>query len=143
MTKRIIVIFLVLTALLQAGICYGEINKPEESRELQFQDMLMLFLLPYIDQQLPRIYAPLLTQTPQLYPYFVDVINVERVNGFRRFVFLITLEVVPTVGPHIPVGRDRFTFEISTDKVKLISVKHLKDPNKDDFPPNYLDILRN
>lgn len=143
MTKRIIVIFLVLTALLQAGLCYGEVNKPEESRELQFQDMLMLFLLPYIDEQLPRIYAPLLTQTPQLYPYFVDVINVERVNGFRKFVFLITLEVVPTVGPHIPVGRDRVTFEISTGKVKLISVNHLKGPNKDDFPPNYLDILRN
>jgi len=96
-----------------------------------------------MQEQLPEIYAPLLTEVPLFYPNFVDVISVERVNGFRGFIFLITLEAVPFVGPHIPVGKDRFTFEVTFGEVKLISVKHLKDPDKNDFPPNYLDILRN
>lgn len=134
MIKRQIVCSLILSFVLQTGVCYGEINKPQESRELQFQDMLMIFLLPYMQEQLPEIYAPLLTEVPLFYPNFVDVISVERVNGFRGFIFLITLEAVPFIGPHIPVGKDRFTFEVSFREVKLISVQHLKDPDKDDFP---------
>ncbi|MET3545738.1 hypothetical protein ABID47_002349 [Paenibacillus favisporus] len=88
----------------------------EDSRELQYQDMLMLFLLPYIEERLPNIYEPLLTVTPMLYPYMAEVVEVRRSNGFRGYSFICTIEVVPTVGPHIPVGKDRFTFEISVKK---------------------------
>jgi hypothetical protein len=115
----------------------------KDSRELMFQDMLMLFLLPHIDKKIGEIYSTLLTESPMVYPYFVDVTDVKRVNGFRRFDFLITLEVVPTVGPHIPVGKDRLTFRMNSGpSVKLESFKHLKDPQKSDFPPNYQDLLR-
>ncbi|PQP89936.1 DUF3888 domain-containing protein [Paenibacillus sp. AR247] len=104
--------------------------------------MLMLFLLPYIEERLPDIYEPLLTVTPMLYPYMAEVVEVRRANGFRGYSFKCTIEVVPTVGPHIPVGKDRFTFEISVKKVKVIGTQHLKDPDKDHFPPNYADVLR-
>ncbi len=115
----------------------------QDSRELMVQDMLMLFLLPYIQKPIDEIYSPLLTESPMVYPYYVDVTDVKRVNGFRGFDFLITLEVVPTVGPHIIVGKDSLTFRITPGpKVKLESFKHLKDPQKSDFPPNYQDILR-
>ncbi|WP_419886413.1 DUF3888 domain-containing protein [Paenibacillus sp. B-A-8] len=115
----------------------------QDSRELMFQDMLMTFLSPYIDKKIVEIYAPLLRESPMVYPYFVDVTEVKRINGFRGFDFLITLNVYPTVGPHISVGEDTMTFRISSGpKVKLESFKHLKDPNKSDFPPNYQNILR-
>lgn len=108
-----------------------------------FQDMLMTFLSPYIDKKIAEIYAPLLRESPMVYPYFVDVTEVKRINGFRGFDFLITLNVYPTVGPHISVGEDTMTFRISSGpKVKLESFRHLKDPNKSDFPPNYQNILR-
>jgi hypothetical protein len=143
--KKQIIVLLILAFIINAEPSYGAVIKPVESRELQFQDMLMLFLLPHVNEKLADIYSPYLTEPPQLYPYFSDVISVERVNGFRGFDFLITLEVTPTVGPHIAVGKDRLTFEISPrfpDNVKFISAKHLKGPNKNDFPPNYLDLLR-
>ncbi|WP_307205651.1 DUF3888 domain-containing protein [Paenibacillus harenae] len=66
-------------------------------------------------------------------------------NGFRGFHFVITLEVVPTVGPHIAVGKDSLTFDVSPvnpNNVKLLEWKHLKDPQESDFPPNWKDILK-
>lgn len=115
----------------------------QDSRELMFQDMLMLFLLPHIEKKIDEIYSPLLKEAPTVYPYFVDVTEVKRVNGFRGFDFIVTLDVVPTVGPHISVGEDKLTFRISPGPtVKLESFKHLKDPQKSDFPPNYQDLLR-
>ncbi|GLX71049.1 DUF3888 domain-containing protein [Paenibacillus glycanilyticus] len=118
--------------------------KPEQdSRELQLQDMLVLQLLPKMHDKLTEAYSDVLTGTPDIYPYYVDVIETERLNGFRGFDLRITLQAVPTVGPHIPVGEDRFTFQISPIVgVKLLEFKHLKGPKKEDFPPNYQDILR-
>ncbi|NIK21195.1 DUF3888 domain-containing protein [Paenibacillus lupini] len=111
---------------------------------MQIQDMLILFLLPHLNEKLAEEYADILKGgSPELYPYFVDVIKTERVNGFRGFDLRITLQAVPTVGPHIPVGEDRFTYQISpVVGVKLIQFEHLKGPNKADFPPNYQDLLR-
>lgn len=80
-----------------------------------------------------------------VYPYYIDVTHVERVNGFRGFHFLITLEVVPTTAPHIVVGKDSITMDISPtnpDNVKIVGWKHLEDPQETNFPPNYKDILK-
>lgn len=123
------------------GYAVGE--KPEEdSRELQLQDMLVLQLLPYMDKKLAEVYSNILTGAPELYPYFVDIKHAERVNGFRGFEFLITLDAIPTVGPHIPVGEDIFTYEISPYGVKLKQFEHVRGPNPSDFPPNYKDLLK-
>ncbi|ETT34190.1 hypothetical protein C162_29895 [Paenibacillus sp. FSL R7-269] len=99
-------------------------------------------LLPYMNEQLRTAYFSLLTTTPQLYPYLVQVEQVERLNGFRSFDFQITLRAFPTVGSHISVGEDLFTYRISSSQVKLVEYKHLKGPERHHFPPNYLDILR-
>ncbi|MFC4811818.1 DUF3888 domain-containing protein [Paenibacillus sp. GCM10023250] len=120
-------------------------SKPEESKELMFQDMLMLFLLPHIDKKIDEIYADLLKYSPEVYPYFVHVHDVRRVNGFRGFHFVITLEVIPTVGPHIAVGKDRLIFDISPtnpNNVRLLDWKHLEDPAESNFPPNWKDMLK-
>lgn len=140
-------VFLFATLLISGEkSCLAELTKPhQDSRELQYQDMLMLFLLPHMEQKLNEVYANKLTVHPDQYPYFIEVIHAERLNGFRGFDLLITLDATPTVGPHIPVGKDRFTFEVSPGlpgSVKLLRFKHLKDPDPKEFPPNYLDILK-
>lgn len=120
-------------------------DKPKESKELMYQDMLMLYLLPHITKKIDEIYQNKLNYSPEVYPYFVNVTNVQRVNGFRGFHFTMTLEVAPVLGPHISVGRDSLTFDISPtipNNVKLMHWKHLKDPQKADFPPNWMDVLK-
>ncbi|BBH24833.1 hypothetical protein Back11_61780 [Paenibacillus baekrokdamisoli] len=63
---------------------------------------------------------------------------------------ILTLSlVVPYSSPHDKdmkamtfIGR-RYKTEISpTVKVKLVDFKHLKGPDKKDFPPNYQDLLK-
>jgi hypothetical protein len=116
----------------------------EDSRDLQLQDMLVLELLPHMREKLAEVYSDVLSieGSPQIHPYSVDVRQIERVSGFRGFDFLITLEVQPTVGPHIPVGEDTFTFRISASGVELKHFEHLRGPNKDDFLPNYQNLLK-
>ncbi|MEC0239990.1 DUF3888 domain-containing protein [Paenibacillus dokdonensis] len=142
--RFILIITLVVSmTITQTSFCYAVGEQPkEDSRELQLQDMLVLQLLPYMNEKLAEIYSNVLTVAPGLYPYFVDVKNSERVNGFRGFDFLITLDATPTVGPHIPVGEDVFTYQMSASEVKLKKTEHLRGPNKDDFPPNYKDLLK-
>ena len=115
----------------------------EDSKELQFQDMLMLFLLPHIDEAVTDYYSELLTTSPNVYPYEIDVIDVERAYGFRGFVFEITLELSPVVGPHIGVGKDHITFKIDSSSIpcaaKLLKYEHLQTYK---LPPNWQHIIR-
>ncbi|MBB3125534.1 hypothetical protein FHS19_000188 [Paenibacillus rhizosphaerae] len=77
MRRRFWVVWILLLMLafsLGTSCLAVEADHPDEdSRELQYQDMLMLFLLPYIEERLPDIYGPLLTVTPLLYPYMAEV----------------------------------------------------------------------
>ncbi|SMF91167.1 Protein of unknown function [Paenibacillus uliginis N3/975] len=83
MRKGWIVFTLILTLFMGwEGSCFAEVKNPQESRELQFQDMLMLFLLPHIEQKLDEVYSSLLTVSPEQYPYFIDIEHVERLNGY-------------------------------------------------------------
>lgn len=115
----------------------------KDSAQLQYQDILMLFLLPHIDEVVNRHYSHTLKELPVVYPYFVDVIQVKRVNGFRGFHFVITLEARPVVGPHIPVGKDRLVFEVAPTipggLVKLVEYKHLETY---ELPTHWQDIVK-
>ncbi|WP_167278604.1 DUF3888 domain-containing protein [Paenibacillus lupini] len=61
--------------------------------------MLMNFLNPYIKDAVQDYYEHLMRESPHVYPYFVDVIESHRVNGFRGFILSLTLDVTPVVGP--------------------------------------------
>ncbi|WP_409343373.1 DUF3888 domain-containing protein [Paenibacillus sp. MBLB4367] len=118
-------------------------NKPlEDSRELQLQDMLVLILLPHMQEKLTRVYADVTTVPPVIHPDYVNVKSIGRVAAFRGFDFLITLDAQPIVGPHIPVGEDVLTYRISSAGVELKNFEHLRGPDKDDFLPNYQNLLK-
>ncbi|GMK37604.1 hypothetical protein PCCS19_06580 [Paenibacillus sp. CCS19] len=118
-------------------------NRPlKDSRELQLQDMLVTSLLPHMQQKLADIYEDVITVPPIIHPDYVSVESVERVAAFRGFDFLITIDAQPIVGPHIPVGEDVLTYRISSAGVELKNFEHLRGPNKDDFLPNYQNLLK-
>lgn len=99
----------------------------QDSEQLRLQDMLMMFLIPHIYEDVGAIYYPhILSIKPEIEGWKINIINTERVNGFRGFILEITLEVEPTMGHHVPVGKDCFTYQISYGpSVKLISSRHL------------------
>ncbi|AHV98170.1 DUF3888 domain-containing protein [Paenibacillus sabinae] len=140
---RIVLLLLSLILIispLESKAYSGMHNPKQDSTELQIQDMLMLLLTPAIQDAVSNYYLKYLKEPPLVYPYQIDVIQIERKNGFRGFMFLLTVEVTPVVGPHISVGMDRITFEISAGPtVKLIKYNHIKDF---ELPPNWKNTLR-
>ncbi|WP_254639729.1 DUF3888 domain-containing protein [Cohnella sp. GbtcB17] len=142
---KVLLFFVILSSMFGSHYRMGSAmaeSPNKDSRELQLQDMLVLLLLPQMHEKLAGVYSNVLSVSPDIYPYFVGVNQIVRTNGFRGFDFLITLDANPTVGPHISVGEDIFTYRISPFGVELKSFKHLKGPNKSDFPPNYQDLLK-
>ncbi|MFC0216225.1 DUF3888 domain-containing protein [Paenibacillus chartarius] len=118
-------------------------TKPlEDSRELQQQDMLVSLLLPHMKEKLDEVYADFISIPPVVHPDSVYVKNIERAAAFRGFDFLITINAQPIVGPHIPVGEDLLTYRISPAGVELQHYEHLRGPDKDDFLPNYQNLLK-
>ncbi|GAB6928216.1 hypothetical protein JCM10914A_21990 [Paenibacillus sp. JCM 10914] len=114
-----------------------------DSEALQYHDIVMLLLLPQIDKAVGAQYASTLKEPPIVYPYYIDVTHLERVNGFRGFQFRITIEVYPVVGPHLTVGKDRLEFEIAPDMAngtaKLLDFKHLETH---ELPSHWQHVLK-
>nr|WP_106779129.1 DUF3888 domain-containing protein [Lysinibacillus timonensis] len=108
----------------------SSVKPTQDSEELRLQDMLMLMLTPYIQKDLISYYRPNILKdiAPQVTPWMIEVIETRRVNDFRGFLLEITFEIEPTDGGHhIPVGRDRMTYQISVGpEVKLVNHTHLK-----------------
>ncbi len=127
-----LVTFVLLLLLITSfqTITVSSVKSTQDSEELRLQDMLMLMLTPYIQKDLISYYQPKILKdfSPQVTPWMIEVIETRRVNDFRSFLLEITFEIEPTDGGHhIPVGRDRMTYQISVGpEVKLINHTHLK-----------------
>ncbi|MFJ8235409.1 DUF3888 domain-containing protein [Ureibacillus sp. NPDC094379] len=137
MKKMLITFVLSLVLITSFQTTTVSSDKPtQDSEELRLQDMLMLMLTPYIQKDLISYYHPKILKdfSPQVTPWKIEVIETSRVNGFRGFLLEITFEIEPTDGGHhIPVGRDRMTYQISVGpEVKLINHTHLKTY---EYPP--------
>lgn len=112
----------------------------EKSKEELMMDLFLSLLLPDIQKAVSHYYADFLTESPLVYPYQIKILNMERTNGYRGFMFSVTVEVTPVVGPHIPVGKDQLTFSIGAGSgVSLKSFKHIKTY---ELPPNWQDIKK-
>lgn len=116
---------------------------PKKSTEELYHDLFLTFLGPHIDRAVADYYSKTLTEDPIVYPYQINVMKAERVSHYRSFHFLVTLEVTPVIGPHISVGKDRITFEITPtinpDQVKLTKFNHLETH---ELPPNWQHIVK-
>ncbi|MNI77552.1 hypothetical protein D3C73_1338550 [compost metagenome] len=100
----------------------------------------MLMLSPAIQNAVNQYYSLMLKELPLVYPYQSRILATERINGFRGFLFQLTVEVMPVVGPHIPVGIDRITLKISPGPViQVIRYTHVQDMK---LPENWEYIER-
>jgi Protein of unknown function (DUF3888) len=127
---------------LLAGWKFENTTPPEDSNDLQINDILMVSLNPEIQKAVNNFYSSYLSDPPTVYPYQIEIINVVRIGEFRSFHFLITLEATPVVGAHDQVGKDRITFEIEPtipSQIKLTKYKHLESY---DLPPHLKNLIK-
>ena len=128
--KKMLLVFICSLVLVPSfqTISASTTEPTEDSNELRLQDMLMLLLTPYIEEDLTNYYSKIRKDvSPHVTPWKIEVIDTKR-NHFRGFKMQITFEIEPTDGGQwIPIGKDRMTYEISSGPVvKLIHHTHLK-----------------
>jgi len=126
---------------MSAPLAYAESDyqPAERSKEELVMDMFFSLLLPNVQEAVSNYYSNYLTINPLVYPYQIKILNMERTNGYRGFMFELTIEVTPVVGPHIEVGKDQIIFSISPSEVKLKKFKHMETY---ELPPNWQDIIK-
>lgn len=152
--KEIIVIILVSISLVCAQLpaynAYAITNKPlenekiykpiEKSREELYQDIFFSLLLPYIQKSVEDYYKKFLTDIPTVDSWDIDILSVERPNGYRTFLFVIEIQVNPYIGPHLGVGVDRLKITIhGAGNVEVNSFEHIRDY---ELPPHYQHIIK-
>jgi hypothetical protein len=101
--------------------------------------MVISLLIPYMQKEINNYYKEYLTELPIIFPYSVDIVNVERQGGSG---YLIRLEVIahPFVGPINTVGDDRIIIETGAfGSVKIIKFEHIKSYQ---LPWNWQHIIK-
>jgi hypothetical protein len=99
----------------------------EGSTEELYQDIFVTLLEPYINKAIDNYYLKYFKHFPGFDPYSVDVLSVERPNGYRTFLFVLKLKVIPYFGPHLSVGEDHITFKIGAgNEVQVEKFEHIK-----------------
>ncbi|SET40315.1 DUF3888 domain-containing protein [Paenibacillus sp. NFR01] len=115
----------------QGGCWYNEDKTAQNNR------LVLTLLSPAIRQQIDKYYSKKLTVIPTFDPFIGS--SVERVK-YQPSGIDVTVTVIPYVGPHNSVGKDRMTFHISNlGKVTATDYKHLEDYK---LPPNWQYIIR-
>lgn len=142
MKKALIVTCFLTVFPMSSFLTYAESSyyqPPEESKEELVMDLFFSLLLPDIQEAVSHYYSDYLTTSPLVYPYQINILKMERTNGYRGFIFLVTVEITPVVGAHNPVGKDQLTFLITPGEVKLKKFQHIETY---ELPPNWQDIIK-
>ena len=142
MKKYILIPVITLLILTAALLTFAETpyyQPPKESDEELVMDMFFSLLLPEIQQAITHYYADSYYESPLVYPYQINILKMERTNGYRGFMFSVVIEVTPVFGAHNPVGRDQLTFSITPSEVELKEFKHLEDF---ELPEHLRDLKR-
>lgn len=152
--RKIIIIIILLISLVYAQLpvysAYAITNKPLEneniykpakhSKEELYQDIFSSLLMPYIQKSVSDYYTKFLTDIPTVDPWGIDILNLDRPNGYRTFIFVLKIQIKPYVGPHIAVGVDNLTITVhGTGNVEVNSFQHIKDCQ---LPPQYQHIIK-
>ncbi len=110
----------------------------EESQEILYQDVIITLLAPTINPVINNYYKNILTESPFYDSSSIKILSIERPNGNRTSHFIINIEVEPFIGPHITVGKDRISLELSyPESPKLLKFEQIENYQ---LPERYKDL---
>jgi hypothetical protein len=140
--KRILVATIIILILVVTTIRNSSVNTTakltlEESQEILYQDVIITALSPTINTAIEDYYKTKLTEIPKYDTTVIEISDIERPNGFRTWYFIINIEVSPFIGPHITVGKERISIDLSYPGIsKLLKFEHIEDHP---LPSHYKD----
>ena len=129
------------TNLPRAEVLLSSGDNPTINKEPKgdlYYNLFVTILYPYVQKAIDNFYGEYMTYLPSEAPYGYELIKIEKTPELN-YSFTVVLEVQPYVGPHLSVGRDRITFSIDLDGVKVKQFEHLESY---ELPPNYQSIIK-
>jgi hypothetical protein len=111
------------------GLSY-EYTPKEGSIEELYKDIIASLITPYISKSVQGYYG---------HQYLFDLssikfLRIERPMGYRSFLFIIKVQIMPFIGAHNVIGIDNVTIRIEGQNTKVEKFEHIKN-----FPiPEYL-----
>ncbi|MDF2943266.1 MAG: hypothetical protein K0S01_2124 [Herbinix sp.] len=115
---------------------------PEVSTEKMCNDIIISLLFTHTQRAVDNFYSKYLKEIPGVDPHYDKVLSIERIGGESRHYFLIKVETMPYIGPHITVGRDHITFRLNAlGEVTLEKFEHIESSKI--LPLRYPDIIKN
>lgn len=103
-----------------------------------YKNLFVTMLYPYVNEAIDNYYKEYLSYLPGEAPYSYRIIEIKKTPGLN-YSYLVVLEVMPYVGPHLTVGRDRITFRIELEGVKVEKFEHIESHK---LPPYYQNIIK-
>jgi len=134
-------LMIIITLLLLSFSCFYTINSKkndtkkiseiecyltEDTEKLRYQDIFVTLLLPYVENAINNYYEKEYIVSPD----YINIKSAKRIEGFRKFDFIIELEVIPYVSDYHIMGVDRITIKVCSDgSVAIEKYEHIKDYN--------------
>ena len=142
------ILFLALLALLIASLSLSGPARAADGIALddpvRLNDMVITLLMPPIRVAVNDFYEPYLTINPTVATYYgseiVRIQGGERIReGIYNSHYTVTVDVLPYVGPHQSVGKDRITLSVRPDGVAVTNYEHLESHK---LSPNLQPLIR-
>lgn len=111
---------------------------------VRLKDMVITLLMPTIQKAVNKFYEPYLTIEPTVVPFngseITDIQGGELIReGINDSQYTVTVEVLPYIGPHESVGKDRITLKVQFDGITVEKYEHLESYS---LPPNYQSLIK-
>jgi len=106
---------------------------------IRLSDMVITLLMPELINTVNAFYSQYLSENPTVIPYFgchiTDIKGGELIHeGIQNSEYTVTVEVLPYVGAHNPVGKDRITVHIYP--WGTVTVEKLEHLESYELPPH-------
>ncbi len=125
----------IMTVTLMSGLAQ---HYPADALDLSDPERLgtivLTLLMPEIRCAVDEFYEPYLTVRPTVVAYYGS--KIVGIDGGRDSAhYTVTVEVLPYIGPHLSVGRDRLTLYISPSGI--VTVKNFEHLESGRLPRHY------
>jgi len=130
-SSLVITIFILIVVVITIKI--SSINttatqREEEAQDILYEDVIITALVPTINAAIDDYYKTFLTESPLYDSTSINILDIERPNGYRTWHFIINIEVSPFIGPHITVGKDKISIDLSYPGIpEILKFEHIED----------------
>ena len=136
--KKILLTAVIISMIMGLPAFAAEGSDVNQDNDI-YRRLSLTMLSQYVDKAIDNYYGEYMTYLPSEDTWDYRILNIERPSP-GKYYYTVRLEVLPYVGPHLTVGRDRITMKINLNGVvESVQLDHLESH---ELPSYYQDIIK-